>query len=219
MCKFWFHNKKCRVSINYQRISLRHYLSRKCSKIMKFESISHSERNIWNGPIVATAISREKRKPMLEGNGCLTSSDNLYAPCISQCTECIIPKPLWLFVWLNTKRVLPQLRFQNNAMWAPRRGEWKLTLQGRATGERVYFIVASKNICLRKKCNWIRDRNDCYMIILGIYKVLDLWQFILSGCIIKRASIYKILYDVIILCLWLLDKFKMSSFWIWRQIL
>jgi hypothetical protein len=39
---------------------------------MKFVSITHSERNIWNGPTVATAISREKRKPVLEGNGCLT---------------------------------------------------------------------------------------------------------------------------------------------------
>jgi hypothetical protein len=28
--------------------------------------------NIWNCPVVATAISRENRKPMLEGNGCLT---------------------------------------------------------------------------------------------------------------------------------------------------
>jgi hypothetical protein len=46
------------VRINYRRISLRHNLS-----------ISHSERNIYNGPIVATAISREKRKSMLERNG------------------------------------------------------------------------------------------------------------------------------------------------------
>jgi hypothetical protein len=43
-------------------------LSRKCRKIVKFMSITHSERNIWNGSIVATAISREKRKPVLEGN-------------------------------------------------------------------------------------------------------------------------------------------------------
>jgi hypothetical protein len=42
--------------INYRRISLRHNLSRKCRKIVKFMSITHSERNIWNGPIVATAI-------------------------------------------------------------------------------------------------------------------------------------------------------------------
>jgi hypothetical protein len=39
---------------------------------MKFMSITHSERNIWNGPMVTTAISREKRKLVLEGNGCLT---------------------------------------------------------------------------------------------------------------------------------------------------
>ena len=39
---------------------------------MEFVSITHSERNIWDGPLVATAISREKRKPVLEGNGCLT---------------------------------------------------------------------------------------------------------------------------------------------------
>jgi len=45
-----------RVRINYRRISLRHNLSRKCCKIMKFVLITHSDRNIWNGPIVATAI-------------------------------------------------------------------------------------------------------------------------------------------------------------------
>jgi len=60
-----------RVRINYRRISLRHNLSRKCHKIVKFVSIPHNECNIWNGPIVATAISREKRKPVLEWNGCL----------------------------------------------------------------------------------------------------------------------------------------------------
>ena len=62
------------ASINYRRISLRHNLSRKCRKIVKFVSITHSEPNIWNGPRVATAISREKRKQVLEGNGCLTDS-------------------------------------------------------------------------------------------------------------------------------------------------
>jgi hypothetical protein len=61
-----------RVRINYRRISLRHNLSRKCRKIVKFVSITHSERNIWNGPIVVSAISREKRKPVMEGNDCLT---------------------------------------------------------------------------------------------------------------------------------------------------
>jgi len=60
------------VRINYRRISLRHNLSRKCRKIVIFLSITHSERNIWNCPIIATAISREKRKPVLDGNGCLT---------------------------------------------------------------------------------------------------------------------------------------------------
>jgi hypothetical protein len=59
------------VRINYRRVSLRHNLSRKCRKIVKFVSISHSERNILNCSIVATAISREKRKPVLEGNGLL----------------------------------------------------------------------------------------------------------------------------------------------------
>jgi hypothetical protein len=54
------------------RISLRHNLGRKCRKMVNFVSITHSERNIWNGPIAATAISREERKPVLEGNGCLT---------------------------------------------------------------------------------------------------------------------------------------------------
>jgi len=45
-----------RVRINYRRISLRHNLSRKCRKMVKFVSITHCKRNIWNGPIVATAI-------------------------------------------------------------------------------------------------------------------------------------------------------------------
>jgi hypothetical protein len=63
---------KYRVGINYRRISLRHNLSSKCRKIVKFVSITHSEYNIWNGLIVATAILWEKRKPVLEGNGCLT---------------------------------------------------------------------------------------------------------------------------------------------------
>jgi len=31
-------------------------LSRKCRKIVKFVSITHSELNIWNGPIAATAF-------------------------------------------------------------------------------------------------------------------------------------------------------------------
>jgi hypothetical protein len=35
---------------------------------MKFVSITHSERNIWNGPTVATAISREKRRRRWEDN-------------------------------------------------------------------------------------------------------------------------------------------------------
>jgi hypothetical protein len=68
------------VRINYRRISLRHNLSRKCRKIVKFLSITHSERNIWNSPIVATAISREKRKPVLEGNGCLIDRVWLVCP-------------------------------------------------------------------------------------------------------------------------------------------
>ena len=54
------HIKVYRVRINYRSISLRHNLSRKCRKIMKFVSITHSERNIWNGPVVATAFSRKK---------------------------------------------------------------------------------------------------------------------------------------------------------------
>jgi hypothetical protein len=74
-----FLNKPCcgisvmyMVRTSYRRISLRHNLSRKCRKVVKFVYITHSERNIWNGPIVATAISRGKRKPVLEGNGYLT---------------------------------------------------------------------------------------------------------------------------------------------------
>jgi hypothetical protein len=46
---------------------VRHNLSIKCRKIVKFVSITHSERNFRNSPIVATVISREKRKPVLEG--------------------------------------------------------------------------------------------------------------------------------------------------------
>jgi len=45
-----------RMLINYWRISLRLNLSRKCRKIVKFVSITHSECNIWDGHIVATAI-------------------------------------------------------------------------------------------------------------------------------------------------------------------
>ena len=54
------HVSKHWVRVNYRSISLRRNLSRKCRKIVKFVSITHSERNIWNGPIVATAISRKK---------------------------------------------------------------------------------------------------------------------------------------------------------------
>jgi hypothetical protein len=57
---------------NNRRISLRHKSIRKCRTIVKFVSITQSERNICNGPIVATAISQEKRKQVLEGNCCLT---------------------------------------------------------------------------------------------------------------------------------------------------
>ena len=63
---------KYRMRINYQGISLRHNLNRKCRKIVKFVSINTVNVYIWNGTIVATAISREKRKPVLEGNGCHT---------------------------------------------------------------------------------------------------------------------------------------------------
>jgi hypothetical protein len=50
------------VGVHYRRISLRHTSSRKCRNIMKCVSITHSERKIWNAPIVATTISRGKRK-------------------------------------------------------------------------------------------------------------------------------------------------------------
>jgi hypothetical protein len=46
---------------NFLRVSSRQNLSRKCRKIVKFLSITHSERNIWNCPTVATAILQEKR--------------------------------------------------------------------------------------------------------------------------------------------------------------
>jgi len=62
-CLFW--QSEYRVRINYRRISLRHNLSRKCRQIVKLVSITHSEPNIWNGPIVATAIGNVKQD-MLE---------------------------------------------------------------------------------------------------------------------------------------------------------
>ena len=31
--------------------------------------ITHSEHNIWNGPIVAIALSQKKRKSVLEASG------------------------------------------------------------------------------------------------------------------------------------------------------
>ena len=75
-CRLWFYGlifvrayniaMIYRVRINYRSISLRHNLSRKCRKIVKFVSITHGERNIWNGPIVATAISRKKLKLVLD---------------------------------------------------------------------------------------------------------------------------------------------------------
>jgi hypothetical protein len=71
------------VRINYRRTSVRDNWSRKCRKIVKSVSITHSERNIWNGPIVATIISREKRKPLLEENGCFTDREYLVCPGIS----------------------------------------------------------------------------------------------------------------------------------------
>ena len=37
-----------RVRRNYRRFSLRHNLSMKCRKIVKFGPITHSERNIWS---------------------------------------------------------------------------------------------------------------------------------------------------------------------------
>jgi hypothetical protein len=69
--EFSMPDQKYRMRILYRKISLRHNLSRKCRKIVKVVSITHSERSIRNGPIVATAISWEKRIPVLEGNGCL----------------------------------------------------------------------------------------------------------------------------------------------------
>jgi hypothetical protein len=74
-----------RVRINYLRISLRHNLSRKCRKIVKFMSITHSERTIWNATVVPTAISREKCKTVLERNGCLTDGAYEYLVCPGIC--------------------------------------------------------------------------------------------------------------------------------------
>ena len=60
-----------RVRINYRRIWLRHNLNRKCRKIVKFVSITHSERNIWNGPtdIASTPQSGTSHKTCLRGFG------------------------------------------------------------------------------------------------------------------------------------------------------
>jgi hypothetical protein len=74
-----------RVIINYLRISLRHTVSRKCRKIVKFVSITHSERNIWNGPIVDTAISREKRKTLL---GEMAASPTERSWCVLEFARC-----------------------------------------------------------------------------------------------------------------------------------
>jgi hypothetical protein len=49
-----------------------HNLSKNCRKTVKFVYITHSELNIWDGPIVANAISWEKRKILFEENGCVT---------------------------------------------------------------------------------------------------------------------------------------------------
>jgi hypothetical protein len=47
--------------------------------------ITHSERNIWNGHTVATAISSEKRKPVLEENGFLIDRAYLACPEFARC--------------------------------------------------------------------------------------------------------------------------------------
>ena len=86
-----------RLRINYRRISLRRNLSRKCRKMVKFVSITHSERNIWNGPIVATAISRKKREPVLEGKWLhlatpVTRPDSVwYLPVVLRQGHCLRP--------------------------------------------------------------------------------------------------------------------------------
>jgi hypothetical protein len=54
-----------------------------CRKIVKFVSITHGERNILNGPVVATTIPREKRKPVFEGNGCQNTPVIYTHPCTS----------------------------------------------------------------------------------------------------------------------------------------
>ena len=104
-----------RVRINYRRISLRHNLSKKCRKIVKFMSITHSERIIWNGPIVATAISRKKRK---SGRwvGRTAATDNTFCtwpPRSPDLTACDFF--LWGFVTDNVyvpplPKTLPELR-------------------------------------------------------------------------------------------------------------
>ena len=70
-------------------------------------SITHSERNIWNGPTVTAAISRKKRKPVLEGNGCTWP---LRSPDLTVCDFF-----LWGFVKDNVyvpqlPKTLPELR-------------------------------------------------------------------------------------------------------------
>jgi hypothetical protein len=79
-----------RVRINYRRISLCHKLSRECRKMVKCMSITHSERNIWNGPIVATANSRETRKPVLEGNGCPPTERSCCVQEFARCDSFVI---------------------------------------------------------------------------------------------------------------------------------
>jgi hypothetical protein len=96
-----------------------------CRKIVKFVSITHSERNIWNGPIVATAISREKRKPVLEENGCLTDRAQLVSWNLRDVTVLWSPDHtlcdffLWGFINDNIyvpplPKTLPELRERIN---------------------------------------------------------------------------------------------------------
>ena len=99
-----------RLRINYRSISLPHNLSRKCRKIVKFVPITHSERNIRNGPIVATAISRKKRKP---GRWLVSSvaTDNTFCtwpPRSPDLTVCD------LFLWRFVKTMFTSHHFQRH---------------------------------------------------------------------------------------------------------
>ena len=92
---------------------------------MKFVSITHSERNIWNGPIDATAISREKVREYLNehlpdrwvGRAAATDNTCTWPPRSPDLTVCDLF--LWGFVKDNVyvpplTKTLPEMQERIN---------------------------------------------------------------------------------------------------------